>query len=75
MRAGIFSGDALLDADGERRPDDELLADVLAAPAMVGADLAGEVSTDAAYVVEPLGRTAPWTRSPRSPPSTSASRR
>ncbi|WP_421741438.1 glutamine-hydrolyzing carbamoyl-phosphate synthase small subunit [Cellulomonas sp.] len=55
MRAGIFSGAALLDENGERRPDDELLDDVLAAPAMVGADLAGEVSTDAAYVVEPIG--------------------
>jgi carbamoyl-phosphate synthase small subunit len=55
MRAGIFSGAALLDEFGERRPDDELLDDVLAAPAMVGADLAGEVSTDTAYVVEPVG--------------------
>ncbi|WP_456788489.1 glutamine-hydrolyzing carbamoyl-phosphate synthase small subunit [Cellulomonas sp. P5_C5] len=55
MRAGIFSGAALLDENGERRPDDELLDDVLKAPAMVGADLAGEVSTDAAYVVEPVG--------------------
>lgn len=55
MRAGIFSGAALLDENGERRPDDELLDEVLAAPAMVGADLAGEVSTDTAYVVEPVG--------------------
>ncbi len=55
MRAGIFSGSALLDADGARRPVDELLDAVLAAPAMAGADLAGEVSTDVAYVVEPLG--------------------
>ncbi|MDQ0374495.1 glutamine-hydrolyzing carbamoyl-phosphate synthase small subunit [Cellulomonas humilata] len=55
MRAGIFSGAALLDENGERRPDDELLDDVLAAPAMVGADLAGEVSTATAYVVEPVG--------------------
>lgn len=55
MRAGIFSGAALLDENGERRPDDELLDDVLTAPAMVGADLAGEVSTDSAYVVEPVG--------------------
>ena len=56
MRAGIFSGDALLDEHGERRPDDELLDDVLAAPPMAGADLAGEVSTDEAYVVEPASR-------------------
>ena len=55
MRAGIFSGAALLDGDGGRRPDDELLDEVLAAPAMAGADLAGEVSTDEAYVVEPVG--------------------
>lgn len=55
MRAGIFSGAALLDENGERKPDDELLDVVLAAPAMAGADLAGEVSTDAAYVVEPIG--------------------
>ncbi|RHA39248.1 glutamine-hydrolyzing carbamoyl-phosphate synthase small subunit [Cellulomonas rhizosphaerae] len=50
MRAGVFSGDALA---GKER--DELLAEVLAAPQMVGADLAGEVSTDEAYVVEALG--------------------
>ncbi|GIG20360.1 carbamoyl-phosphate synthase small chain [Cellulomonas chitinilytica] len=55
MRAGIFSGDALVDGGGDRRPDDELLTEVLAAPAMAGADLAGEVSTDTAYVVEALG--------------------
>lgn len=55
MRAGIFSGDALTGADGDRRADDELVAEVRSAPAMAGADLAGEVSTDAAYVVEALG--------------------
>jgi carbamoyl-phosphate synthase small subunit len=48
MRAGIFSGDAVAATE-------ELVARVQAAPAMVGADLAGEVSTDEAYVVEPLG--------------------
>jgi len=47
MRAGIFSGEAAAAED--------LQAQVLAAPAMVGADLAGEVSTDEAYVVEALG--------------------
>ncbi len=51
MRAGIFSGDALVRAEGERRLVDE----VLAAPAMAGADLAGEVSTAEAYVVAALG--------------------
>lgn len=55
MRAGVFSGEALTGPDGERRPVDELLDEVLAAPAMAGADLAGEVSTDEAYVVEALG--------------------
>lgn len=55
MRAGIFSGAALTGADGEQRPEHELLAEVLATPAMAGADLAGEVSTDVAYVVEALG--------------------
>ncbi|WP_448629410.1 glutamine-hydrolyzing carbamoyl-phosphate synthase small subunit [Cellulomonas soli] len=54
MRAGIFSGEALL-VDGERRSDEDLLAHVLAAPQMAGADLAGEVSTQQPYVVEPAG--------------------
>ncbi|GEA88786.1 glutamine-hydrolyzing carbamoyl-phosphate synthase small subunit [Cellulomonas cellasea] len=55
MRAGIFSADALTGDAGVRRSDDELLAVVLAAPAMQGADLAGEVTTKEAYVVEALG--------------------
>jgi carbamoyl-phosphate synthase small subunit len=54
MRAGIFSGSALHVAAGARRSDQELLRSVLASPAMEGADLAGEVSTDTAYVVEAL---------------------
>ncbi|MBN9325844.1 MAG: carbamoyl phosphate synthase small subunit [Cellulomonas sp. 73-145] len=54
MRAGIFSGDALL-TSGVRRPDDELLDEVLDAPHMAGADLAGEVSTGEPYVVPALG--------------------
>ncbi|BDX32672.1 carbamoyl-phosphate synthase small chain [Mycobacterium antarcticum] len=48
MKAGIFSGDALADTD-------ELLNRVRSQRSMLGADLAGEVSTDAAYVVEPDG--------------------
>ncbi|MDT5128699.1 MAG: carbamoyl-phosphate synthase small subunit, partial [Mycobacterium sp.] len=48
MKAGVFSGDALA-------PDDELLERVNGQPSMLGADLAGEVSTDGAYVVEPEG--------------------
>ncbi|NEA69119.1 carbamoyl-phosphate synthase domain-containing protein, partial [Streptomyces sp. SID12488] len=55
MRAGIFSGDALVRPEGERPPVDELVDEVLTAPAMTGADLAGEVSVDAAYVVPALG--------------------
>ncbi|WP_298457728.1 glutamine-hydrolyzing carbamoyl-phosphate synthase small subunit [uncultured Cellulomonas sp.] len=55
MRAGVFSGEALVDADGAPRPVESLLAEVADAPAMAGADLAGEVSTDAAYVVPALG--------------------
>ena len=48
MKAGVFSGDALADVE-------ELLARVNGQPSMLGADLAGEVSTDDAYVVEPEG--------------------
>ncbi|MBV7295387.1 glutamine-hydrolyzing carbamoyl-phosphate synthase small subunit [Corynebacterium sp. TAE3-ERU12] len=47
--AGIFSG-----AEAEK-PVDELLEIVRAQPSMAGADLAGEVSCDKAYVVEPEG--------------------
>jgi carbamoyl-phosphate synthase small subunit len=48
MKAGVFSGDALAQTD-------ELLDRVLGQPSMLGADLAGEVSTEHAYVVEPDG--------------------
>ncbi len=48
MKAGIFSGSALADAD-------ELLARVGDQAAMLGADLAGEVSTDSSYIVESDG--------------------
>jgi carbamoyl-phosphate synthase small subunit len=48
MKAGVFSGDALA-------PTDELLDRVNGQPSMLGADLAGEVSTDDTYVVEPDG--------------------
>ena len=47
MKAGIFSG-----ADANR-PEAELVAEVLAQPSMAGLRLAEEVSTKAAYVVEP----------------------
>ncbi|WP_207216592.1 glutamine-hydrolyzing carbamoyl-phosphate synthase small subunit [Xylanimonas ulmi] len=58
MRAGVFSGDALLDAAGHERPIGELVAAVKAAAPMAGADLAREVSTREAYVVEPTGEFA-----------------
>ncbi len=48
MRAGIFSGDAVAS-------DAAMLEVVRAAPSMAGADLAGEVSTPRAYVVEAVG--------------------
>ena len=48
MKAGVFSGAALADAE-------ELLARVRDQAAMLGADLAGQVSTDASYIVEPEG--------------------
>lgn len=55
MRAGIFSGPALHDANGEDRTTEDLLAVVRDSPQMAGADLAGEVSTVEPYVVEALG--------------------
>src|SRR5690606_8939982 len=59
MRAGVFSGAALLDASGRRRPEDELLAQVLETPLMAGADLAGEVTAARPYVVEPVEGSTP----------------
>jgi carbamoyl-phosphate synthase small subunit len=49
MRVGIFSGSAAAHRDAD------LVAQVLAAPPMAGADLCGEVSTDAPYVVPAIG--------------------
>lgn len=48
MKAGVFSGAALAGTD-------ELVARVLDQPSMLGADLAGQVSTPSSYVVEPEG--------------------
>jgi carbamoyl-phosphate synthase small subunit len=45
MKAGVFSGDALAATD-------ELLARVREQESMLGADLAGQVSADASYIVE-----------------------
>ncbi|PWD49736.1 carbamoyl phosphate synthase small subunit [Serinibacter arcticus] len=53
MRAGIFSGDALPAHPGQAGID-ELVERVRQAPAMAGADLAREVTTSEAYVVEPV---------------------
>jgi carbamoyl-phosphate synthase small subunit len=44
MRAGVFSAEALADVDG-------MVDQVLASPAMSGADLAGQVTTGKPYVV------------------------
>ncbi|MEB4009197.1 glutamine-hydrolyzing carbamoyl-phosphate synthase small subunit [Mycobacterium ulcerans] len=51
MKAGVFSG-AALTAGTEVA---ELVERVAAQPPMLGADLAGEVSTPEAYIVEPEG--------------------
>jgi carbamoyl-phosphate synthase small subunit len=51
MRGGVFSGAAA------QRPVGELLELVLASPQMEGASLAGEVTTDAAYIVPAVGAT------------------
>ncbi|MFV8262392.1 glutamine-hydrolyzing carbamoyl-phosphate synthase small subunit [Mycolicibacterium peregrinum] len=48
MKAGVFSGDALATTD-------ELVARVLDQPSMLGADLAGQVSTGSPYIVEAEG--------------------
>jgi carbamoyl-phosphate synthase small subunit len=58
MKAGVFSGAALAATSGSGSAladADELLARVHSQPSMLGADLAGEVSTDDGYVVEPAG--------------------
>ncbi|KAA0111927.1 glutamine-hydrolyzing carbamoyl-phosphate synthase small subunit [Mycolicibacterium sp. P1-5] len=48
MKAGVFSGPALADTE-------ELLNRVRNQASMLGADLAGQVSTDAVYTVDPVG--------------------
>jgi carbamoyl-phosphate synthase small subunit len=54
MRAGIFSGEDLVH-EGIERPVAALVAQVRDTPVMAGADLAREVTTPEAYVVEPSG--------------------
>ncbi|BDR52729.1 carbamoyl-phosphate synthase small chain [Bombiscardovia nodaiensis] len=56
MRAGIFSGPALLKGSGRPKSLDELLAQVQASQPMTGANLTGRVSTAQAYTVEPCGQ-------------------
>lgn len=53
MRAGVFSGDALVGDGGRRVSEQELLEIVTASPQMAGAHLTGEVSAREAYTVEP----------------------
>jgi carbamoyl-phosphate synthase small subunit len=48
MRAGVFSGSALAE-------ESEMLRRVCDQPAMLGADLCGEVSTEHSYIVEAQG--------------------
>ena len=55
MRAGIFSGEALLAADGSPKTVEALIGEVRATPQMQGLSLYDEVSTKEAYVVEPCG--------------------
>jgi carbamoyl-phosphate synthase small subunit len=55
MRVGIFSGPALDDAHGARRPVAALVAEVRDAPQMLGADLSAEVSTPDGYLVPAVG--------------------
>jgi carbamoyl-phosphate synthase small subunit len=56
MRAGIYSGKALLAANtGDVKTVDELLSSVKATPQMQGLSLYDEVSTKSIYTVEPRG--------------------
>ncbi|MDR1152325.1 MAG: glutamine-hydrolyzing carbamoyl-phosphate synthase small subunit [Bifidobacteriaceae bacterium] len=55
MRAGIFSGDALVDAAGRTMAAEDLVAIVRRAAPMVGADLAGEVTAPESSTIEPAG--------------------
>lgn len=58
MRAGIFSGAALLDEQGGLLPLSTLLAEVQSQPQMSGSNLGPEVTTKETYVVEPTGEFA-----------------
>ncbi|MGJ6124738.1 glutamine-hydrolyzing carbamoyl-phosphate synthase small subunit [Mycolicibacterium sp. Y3] len=57
MKAGVFSGAALAATSGLSEASVESLVDrVRSQPSMLGADLAGEVSTQSRYTVEPVGQ-------------------
>ncbi|MFD4367655.1 glutamine-hydrolyzing carbamoyl-phosphate synthase small subunit [Rhodococcus sp. NPDC058521] len=60
MRAGVFSGDAIA-WSGDSVDTETLVDRVRRQPSMLGADLAGEVSTSSGYVVEPTGGEARFT--------------
>lgn len=55
MRAGIFSGDALVNAEGKAKTVEELLEEVRQTPQMAGLSLYDEVSTKEGYTIEPCG--------------------
>lgn len=55
MRAGIFSGEALVNEDGSLRSIASMMDDVQATASMQGASLFEEVSTREAYTIEPTG--------------------
>ncbi|NLU81257.1 glutamine-hydrolyzing carbamoyl-phosphate synthase small subunit [Rhodococcus sp. HNM0569] len=55
MRAGIFSGSALAFAADGSLDTDELVSRVRNQPSMLGADLAGEVTTTSGYTIDPDG--------------------
>ncbi|QOL31644.1 glutamine-hydrolyzing carbamoyl-phosphate synthase small subunit [Bifidobacterium eulemuris] len=55
MRAGIYSGEALLDESGAPKTIDALLADVKTTPQMQGLSLYDEVSTNETYTIDPAG--------------------
>lgn len=58
MRAGIFSGESLVDEHNNLRSLDDLFEQVRATAPMKGLSLYDEVSTQEAYVVEPQGEFA-----------------
>ena len=58
MRAGIYSGEALIDESGMLKTVEALIDDVKTTPQMKGLSLYDEVSTKEAYTIEPTGEFA-----------------